>query len=348
MKKCERDELAKRVVHYYCDVVNRSSKLTWDHFKREGFNHKLIRRIISRFEKEGRVVTSCPPGRSPIVSTPRTLRKVEALLEKNPEISVRDASAKLNISKSTYHYIKDKKLGIKSRKKEPIPKYNGDQAERARKNCRKVYRRLSESPEAVLIMDDETYVMVDPANIPGNDWYSCRDKENIEPAIRFKPKEKFAQKYLVWQAIDQFGNVTPPFVSKGTMNAQIYLENCLKQILLPFIQKNHPGKKIIFWPDLASCHYQREVVLWLRSNDINIIERSENPPNVPQARPIELFWSICKQKYKKRKSPVKNLRSFKMIWTGIAKKVALEHGQNLMSSMRSKILKIAKNGVFGV
>ena len=42
-------------------------------------------------------------------------------------------------------------------------------------------------------MDDETYVMVDLANIPGGDWYSCKDKETIEPAIRFKPNEKFAQ-----------------------------------------------------------------------------------------------------------------------------------------------------------
>ena len=45
----------------------------------------------------------------------------------------------------------------------------------------------------------------------------------------------------------------------------------------------------IFWPDLARCHYFRQTVAWMDEN-VNFVPKEINPPNVPQARPIENFW----------------------------------------------------------
>ena len=99
--------------------------------------------------------------------------------------------------------------------------------------------------------------------------------------------------------IDQEGNVSEPFVTKETMKGTNYL-NCLKECLVPFINKHHKNNKILFWPEMAPCHYAKEVTKWMTENNINFFKKNENAPNVPQARPIERFWAICKREYKKQ------------------------------------------------
>ena len=61
----------------------------------------------------------------------------------------------------------------------------------------------------------------------------------------------------------------------------------------------------------------------------------ENTPNVPQARPIEKFWAIMKQKYKARKNPAKNL----------AKNMSVSSAQQLMKEARRYLRLIAYKGV---
>lgn len=106
------------------------------------------------------------------------------------------------------------------------------------------------------------------------------------------------------------------------LNAKIYLKECLIKRLLPFIEKHHSFKDILFWPDLATSHYTKDVQNWLKSQNIDFVSKTENAPNVPKARPIEKFWANCKQEYKKRSKPAENLTQFKSIWRRLSKKVA--------------------------
>ena len=115
---------------------------------------------------------------------------------------------------------------------------------------------------------------------------------------KIAPKTKFPTKYLVWQALDEFGKVTIPYVSKGSMNSRIYKDQCFKRRLLPFIKKNHKNKTIFLWMDMASCHYSKDVLSLLRANKIKYPEKYENAVNVPQVRPIEKFWALCKAEYR--------------------------------------------------
>ena len=65
--------------------------------------------------------------------------------------------------------------------------------------------------------------------------------------------------------------------------------------LLLFITEHHPDKNNIFWPYLARDHYSRDTIEWLDEN-VNNVTKRVNPPNVPQARPIENFWRSLLQK----------------------------------------------------
>ena len=156
---------------------------------------------------------------------------------------------------------------------------------------------------------------------------------------KVKSKTKFFQKYLVWQCIDEHGNVSKPYVSKGTMNSKTYKSECVLKRLIPFIKK----RDVLFWPDLASCHYTAEVTECLRENKIKFVEKRKNAPNVPQARPIERFWALCKKKYAERLKPAKNLRSFAQIWAKISREVAEKHGRAIMRNFRKRLWRVGKN-----
>ena len=63
-----------------------------------------------------------------------------------------------------------------------------------------------------------------------------------------------------------------------------------------FINRHHKNGNVLFWPDLASSHYSKQVQECLQANHIRFVQRQQNPPNVLQAHPIETIWSLLEQK----------------------------------------------------
>ena len=118
------------------------------------------------------------------------------------------------------------------------------------------------------------------------------------------------------------------------MNGKIYLKEFLKKRLIPFLEEYHKKHKILFWPDLATCHYQKDVIQWMNCQNFEFVKKSENAPSVPQVRPIERYWAECKKEFKNRKSLLKNLSGFKRIWFNISKYVANKRVQNLMQGLK--------------
>lgn len=342
MTRSENEAFAKRVVKFYDGYARKDIKIAIQHFKKEGKSRVTIRRIINRYKQRRTISYLKLPGRKPTASTQNNVARVKKLIKKQPTLSVRKGAKKIGIPKSTYSDIKIRKLRIKAYKRETIPKHTEEQKQRAKKNCKKI---LSKAKEKILLIDDETYVPIDPEQINGNDYYHCEKKEDISDDIRFKHKAKFPEKYLVWQCLDEKGNVSKAYISTESMNGETYLNECLKKILFPFIKKHHEKDDVLLWMDMASPHYHHDVVQWLQKNKINFVEKKENAPNVPIARPIERFWALCKREYNNMKKPAKTLRSFASIWSSISKKVAKESAQNLMKNARKNLKIISNDGV---
>jgi hypothetical protein len=348
LTKQERDCLAKRIAKFY--ILNgRDVTKTCKHFMEEGICRNTVKRAITRLNLFGNAKTKSPGGRPVSLKNKKSILKIKSAIKRNPNVSVRKCSSKLKLPKSTYHWLLRNKLGFKAYKKQTVPKYVGDQKTRAKKGCRKIYEKLcGNGSETVLIMDDETYVLQDSNQAPTQKHYYAKTKGGVADEFRFKGKQKFPTKYLVWQAIDSNGNTSDSFISEGTMNSEIYLNECLKKRLLPFIKKYHSNGKILFWSDLSTSHYANIVLEWLNNEKIEYIEKKDNPPNVPQARPIEHFWAICKQEYAQRKNGAKNLRSFRMIWKKIALKVSNDHGKSIMASVKQKLRSIGRDCVLAL
>ena len=93
-------------------------------------------------------------------------------------------------------------------------------------NCRKIYRN---SIHKILVLDDETYVPSDPKQTNIKTYYHFKDITKVPSGVRHKPKQKFPKQFLVWQAIDELGNVSEPYVKLGTMKADEYRTECLQK-----------------------------------------------------------------------------------------------------------------------
>jgi len=342
MNKQQRDNVALRVVKFY-NLNNNDSSKTYKHFTEEKISKSTIKRILSRYRSTGTYATKSPSGRPMKQKNKIAMNKVKKLIQDRPNISIRKGSAKTKIPKSTFQWLAQKKLGFKTYKQQTVPKYINDQEKRAKKGCMKLYEKLHD--DVVLIIDDETYVQQDNEQVNIKQYYRAKNKNDVNDKYRFKAKQKFPKKFLVWQALDDKGHASDLFICEGTMNADLYLNECIKKRLIPFIKKWHSNSNVLFWPDLAQAHYAKRVTDFLDEQKINYVSKKDNPPNVPQARPIEQYWAICKRKYAEKNVQSNTLSNFKSIWKKIANEVIQESGKQLMESTKKKLRLIGRNGV---
>lgn len=108
----------------------------------------------------------------------------------------------------------------------------------------------------------------------------------------------------------------------------------MQKRLLPFLRSH--SSQPLFWPDLASCHYSKAVAEWYKDNDVAVVPKQCNPPNCPELRPIEEYWSIMKGILKKKGGQVKSAAELQKKWTWACKQYPDSAVQDLMSRIRRK------------
>ena len=98
---------------------------------------------------------------------------------------------------------------------------------------------------------------------------------------------------MVWVAIFNRGISKPLFrPSKSEpVNSNIYII----EYIYSFFSSVNSDSNFIFWLDLTRCHYSKQTIAWMDEN-VKFVPKEIDPPNVPQARPIEIFWVCLTQK----------------------------------------------------
>ena len=128
---------------------------------------------------------------------------------------------------------------------------------------------------------------------------------------RHQKSNSKVHKILVWIAISESGISTPFFAEQQAVTQTTYLNECIKARLMPFIEKYHHKKKVLFWPDLARSHYGLKVMEYLDQNGIHFVHQQKNPQNCPEARPVETLWSIFEQMVYAGACETKNINQLK-------------------------------------
>ena len=150
---------------------------------------------------------------------------------------------------------------IRARKKIKIPKQTDQQRAVARTKCSRLCRIFKNK---FCIMDDESYFTLAHTSINGNDRFYTSDFDITPATVKYSPTAKYEKKHLVFVCFSEKGFSKHYFVPSGVaVNQKVYLEECIKEKLIPFIAKNHSDGEYVFWPDLASAHYAKSVIAYL-------------------------------------------------------------------------------------
>jgi transposase len=336
----EREDLRKRIQKMIphtkkADIVN--------HFAKEGIARRTIYNTFNKLESSQPLKDKKKTGRPSSWTAYRT-RKLKRLVNNKTGISQRQLARKFSVHHSTINR-RLSKMKISYRKREKTPKYSEKQQEKSQQLCSKLSNKLYRTNCSV-INDDETYFTYSGDNMPGNVGYYSNDKKTCPDSVRFIGKEKFPKKVLVWIAISDHGISKPCIRSSKSeaINSEVYID-ILKNYLLPFIHKHHSDLNYQFWPDLASAHYSKETIAWMNEN-VNFIPKEMNPPNVPQARPIENFWGCLKQKVYEKGWTAKTDQDLIRRINLKLKEIDQKFVENLMKGVKAKVKSIAENGVY--
>ena len=102
---------------------------------------------------------------------------------------------------------------------------------------------------------------------------------------------------MLWLAVSPRGVSKLYFCkSGGALKVETYRQECVAKRLMPFMDSKHKREDVLFWPDLASCHYARQTQEFPEREGIPFVPKEQNPPCCPQLRPIEDVWAILKAK----------------------------------------------------
>ena len=110
-----------------------------------------------------------------------------------------------------YHKVIKKwlnELGIKRKSRKTAPKLTEKQKAKQRMILNKIARDEFRATNDCIdvVMDDETYINVNSHNFQGNRYYYFDSgSQDVHEDIRFRKKEKFPEKILIWAAVSRKG-----------------------------------------------------------------------------------------------------------------------------------------------
>jgi hypothetical protein len=307
-----------------------------------GYSKATAYRKVLRIEAGSlkRIVGS---GRPPTVAKSINVENIAKFFDQKSGVSQKEVAKTYNCNQSTISRILKQKTNVRVFKKKRRPFRTPTQKKAMRPKCRKmgkIYENLD------FLMDDESYFTLTNSTLAGNDRFYAADPELCPDNIRFRLVKKYEDKLLVSICISPRG-LSPIYIhsSKQAVNQTSY-KNILENTLLPLISKYYKRNNgFVFWPDLATSHYSKSVLEFLRRKKIKVVPRDVNPANTPEARPIENFWGDLKRLVYANNWQAKDLNQLEERIRSCYKKMNNEIFLKQIKDLSKKLNKIAKYGL---
>lgn len=284
--------LEEMMVNFYKTNISKGKAFVAHHFMDCGISKATAYRKIAKLEA-GSLNRKVGSGRKAKIATNKNIQKIGRLFENKSGCSQRNVARKFKCDQSYISKILHSKTGIRTYKKTRKPNRNEQQKKDIRPKCRKLYNQYHHLD---VLMDDESYFTLSNSALAGNDRYYASDRSACAKDVRYKLVQKFEKKLLVSVCISPKG-ISPLYIKQNeqAVNQFSYIA-ILQKTLIPLISKYYKtNNHFIFWPDLATAHYAKSVLEFLRTKNINVVPKELNPANLPEARPIENFWGDLKR-----------------------------------------------------
>ena len=317
---------------------------TYSNFKSE-LSKATIYRNMNSIDENGTIVRKEGSGR-PQKLSPSEKQKLAKSVNNKTGVSQRKLGKKFNVSQRTIG--RDlKRLGVTVRKRKRAPKQTPQQVQRQNERLQVlVNTSFSDDSTCEIVMDDESYFTLDGTGMPGNDIFYTKDISKTPNDVRFRRQAKFPTKIMVWAVISCRGIKLKVFPKNSpSMDNEIYRTQCLTKVL-NFVDKHYETRdEVLFWPDLATCHYHKKNLEWMEQNGLKFVPKNENPPNAPQIRPIEKYWALLKQQTYAGNWSAKTPEQLESRIKRCAKLVPQETIMKMFDNLKDKVQKAARDGL---
>jgi|688.fasta_scaffold392819_1 transposase len=343
-KILSKEDTLRNRVYSFAELHPRWSKSAIvKHFMLENIPRSTIYNILHRKENKIGSNRKVGSGRLAIKFNKTNIKRLKKTLDHSHGISQRMLAMMFGCHHSHVCKTIQRKTNIKYRKKGPIPGRTPEQKLAVRPKCSRLARLFRKKK---VVIDDESYFYLSNFDISGNSGFYSSDVNQTPEDIKLKRKLKFEPKLMVWAAMSPDGISKPYIVPSGqAINQDVYIEKCLRDRLLPFIQAHHKNDEIVFWPDLASSHYAKKTLDFLNSNKISFAPRSDNPANSPELRPIEDFWSELKRRVYAKCWKAENLTQLENRIRYCYKQIHEERIHRLGAASFTRVDKVRREGL---
>lgn len=311
-------------------------------FGKNSPSESSIRETYHRFCETGSVEDRKRSGRRSVV-TDNMVSKVAAVIENNPQCSVRTVAAVSSISRTTTHRIMTKQLSLKPYKVHFIQELHEEDLQDRVEMCKTLIPMLEnvDIQENILFSDEATFFLkglVNKHNI--RYWSESNPHVTVETVMK-------SPKINVWCALSKNKIIGPYFFEDDTVNGQNYL-TMLQDYFMVEVRKLHKVRTVIFQQDGAPAHFSKDVRQYLDYHFPNRWIGRGGPirwaPRSPDLTPSDFYlWGHLKNKI--YTSGNKNIEELKSKITEEIKNIGPETLNNVFLNIIKRMnLCISVNG----
>ena len=263
--------------------------------KAMNINKRLIERTLARYRKTNSVTPARKPGKKRSIRTKANIKKVRERIRRNPAQSMRKIARDLKLPKSSVHEIATKDLQLKAFKKQKVHGLTSVQKQARIQKCKHLIRWHGD--REILFSDEKLFLLQNSHNQQNDRVWSVK--------LADAPKDKLAverfqnvSSVMVWGAVSKRGKLPLHFVEKGVkINQDYYIEQVLKNHLLPHAHTLFGNNYFCFQQDSAPAHKGKRTQQWLKENLPDFISPSYWPASSPDLNPLDYsIWGYMLSK----------------------------------------------------
>lgn len=255
-----------------------------------GATESGVWKVFRKFQETGKVIDKARAGR-PRLSSRREDRSLVRLSMAARRKSLSQLKADWSIAASRYT-VRRRLLdaGLKARTPRKKPLLNLLQRQR-RIQWAKEHLSWSEDQWSRVLWSDESKISVFGNDGPQHIWRRVGEAGLPQCTV---PTTKHPESVMLWGCMAASG-VGRLHVVKGTVNAQVYINEILTQKMLPSASDlfgSSSARRFIYQQDNAPAHTANICQAWFKKNGIEVLDW---PGNSPDLNPIENLWSVLKK-----------------------------------------------------
>ena len=179
---------------------------------------RTVKRWCKMIREAGSIELPTSPGRSPIIRTKESFKKVKHRLNRKKKVTSRKLAVELNISRTSVRRILKNELLLRPYKIIVELLLTDEHKEKRKKFSNWVRRRFRKEDTMKILFSDEKLFDIDGIYNSQNDRIWAVSRVEADKRAGVKQKQKFPEKVMIWLAVCSKGVSTIGIFDQGTID----------------------------------------------------------------------------------------------------------------------------------